>query len=46
MPPEQTPLWHVSLVLHLSPSLQLVPFVAAGFEQRPVAGLHVPATWH
>jgi hypothetical protein len=27
------------------PSLQLVPFVAAGFEHTPVLGLHVPATW-
>ena len=28
------------------PSLQLVPSVAGGFEHVPVAGLHVPATWH
>jgi hypothetical protein len=28
------------------PSLHDVPFGAAGFEQSPVAGLHVPATWH
>jgi hypothetical protein len=26
--------------------LQFVPFIAFGFEQTPVAGLHVPATWH
>jgi hypothetical protein len=26
------------------PSLQVVPFVAFGFEQIPVAGAHVPAT--
>ena len=28
------------------PSLQLVPSEAFGFEQAPVAGLQVPATWH
>jgi hypothetical protein len=26
--------------------VQLVPSVAAGFEQLPVLELHVPATWH
>jgi hypothetical protein len=46
VPPEHTPPWQVSFVLHLSPSLQLVPFVAMGFEQRPVAGLQTPGTWH
>ena len=28
------------------PSLQVVPFAAAGLEHCPVAGLQVPATWH
>jgi hypothetical protein len=28
------------------PSLQVVPFAAAGFEQAPVDGLQVPAVWH
>ena len=28
------------------PSLQDAPFGASGSEQRPVDGLHVPATWH
>ena len=28
------------------PSLQTVPFGAAGLEQVPLAGLQVPATWH
>ncbi len=28
------------------PSVQEVPFGAAGFEQCPVAVSHVPATWH
>ena len=41
-----TPAWHVSACVHALPSLQLVPSGAAGFVQAPVAGLHVPATWH
>ena len=41
-----TPISHVSLCVQASPSLQAVPFAAAGFEHWPVAGLHVPATWH
>ena len=28
------------------PSLQVVPFGAAGFEQAPVDGSQAPATWH
>jgi hypothetical protein len=43
--PVQTPAWHVSLCVHALPSLQVVPFVAAGLEQAPVVALHVPATW-
>ena len=41
--PAHVPPVHVSPVVHLSPSLQPVPFVAAGFEQSPVPGSHVPA---
>ncbi len=44
--PPHTPPVQTSPVVHALPSLQLVPSVAAGFEQDPVAGLHVPATWH
>ena len=44
--PVQTPVWHVSVWVHASPSLHEVPFGAFGFEQVPVAGSHVPATWH
>jgi hypothetical protein len=44
--PVQVPDWHVSLCVQAFPSLQLVPFVAFGFEQVPVDELHVPATWH
>jgi hypothetical protein len=36
----------VSVCVHAFPSLQVVPLLAFGFEQRPVAVLHVPATWH
>jgi len=34
------------LVVHALPSLQLVPFVAVGFEHCPVEGSQVPAEWH
>jgi hypothetical protein len=46
VPPVQTPLWQVSPVEQRLSSLQDVPFAALGFEQIPVAGLQVPATWH
>jgi hypothetical protein len=46
LPPVHTPAWHVSTSVQAFPSLQAVPFVAFGFEQVPIAGLHVPATWH
>lgn len=44
--PAQAPPVHASFVVHPLPSLQLVPFGAFELEQAPVAGLHVPATWH
>jgi len=44
--PVQTPVWHVSVCVQALPSLQAVPFGAFGFEQVPVIGLQVPATWH
>jgi hypothetical protein len=40
----QDPAWQVSSSVHALPSLQVVPFTAAGFEHNPVDGLHVPAT--
>ena len=43
---EQTPLWHASTRVQALPSEQVVPFVAGGFRQMPVAGSHVPALWH
>jgi hypothetical protein len=46
VPPVQMPPWHVSGPVQALPSLQLVPFAAAGFEQVPLPGSHVPATWH
>ena len=45
-PAVHVPLWHVSFTEQNRPSLQVVPFGAVGFEQVPVVGLHVPATWH
>jgi hypothetical protein len=44
--PAHAPFWQVSVCVQALPSLQAVPFVATGFEQAPVAGSHVPATWH
>src|SRR5437016_4279664 len=44
--PTQLPLWQVSVCVQALPSLHGGPFVAVWVEQLPVAGLHVPATWH
>ena len=44
--PAHEPAWHVSVWVQASPSEQLVPFGAFGLLQVPLAGLHVPATWH
>ena len=46
VPPVHVPLWHVSDWVHALPSLQVVPFAAAGFEQVPLVGSQVPSTWH
>jgi hypothetical protein len=45
-PPVHVPPTQVSLVVQAFASLHTVPFVLDGFEQRPVAGAHVPALWH
>jgi hypothetical protein len=45
-PAVHAPDWQVSGPVHAFPSLHELPFVFGGFEQTPVAGLHVPATWH
>ena len=45
-PPTQTPPLQVSAVVQALPSVQLVPFGLFGFEQMPVPGLQVPASWH
>ncbi len=36
----------MSFSVHALPSLHEAPSGAFGFEQAPVAGSHVPATWH
>ncbi len=46
LPPLHTPDWQASVWVHALPSLQAVPFGAAGFEQWPVDESQVPATWH
>jgi hypothetical protein len=44
--PVHAPLWHVYVCSQRFVPAHVVPLVAEGFEQRPVLGLHVPATWH
>ena len=44
--PAQVPPWHASDSVQALPSSHDVPSAFAGFEQTPVAGLHVPAAWH
>src|SRR5437660_894044 len=44
--PVHVPPWQVSLCVQRSPSLQAAPSALAGFEHAPVAGSHVPASWH
>jgi hypothetical protein len=44
--PVQVPFWQASVWVQALPSLQVVPLDAVGFEQAPVLGLQVPATWH
>ena len=44
--PTQAPDWQLSVCVHASPSSQVVPSSAAGFEHRPVPGSQIPATWH
>jgi hypothetical protein len=46
VPEEHAPAWQVSLFVHAFPSVQAVPFAAAGFEQKPVPVSQTPATWH
>jgi hypothetical protein len=43
--PEQLPAWQVSVWVQPSPSSQAEPSGFCGFEQFPVAGLQVPASW-
>jgi hypothetical protein len=45
-PPVHAPDWHESPLVHESPSLHALPSAFGGLEHAPVAGLHVPATWH
>jgi hypothetical protein len=44
--PVHVPAWHVSDCVQALPSLHAVLFAAAGLEHVPVAGLHVPTSWH
>ena len=44
--PVHAPAWQVSVCVQALPSLHVVPFGFAGFEQMPGAGSQVPASWH
>ncbi len=44
--PPQTPVVHLSLVVHAFPSLQVVPLLIAGLLHRPLDVSQVPAAWH
>ena len=44
--PVQAPARQVSVWVQALPSSQVLPFAFSGLEQVPVAGLHVPASWH
>jgi hypothetical protein len=44
--PTHAPAWQASVWVHAFPSLQAVPFDAAGLEQVPVAESQVPTVWH
>src|SRR6266516_2169961 len=46
VPPTHVPAWHASPVVHASPSSHAVPSSFGGFEQRPVDGSQIPASWH
>jgi hypothetical protein len=45
-PLAHAPPWHESPTVHGLPSVQVVPLGTAGLEHAPLAGSHVPATWH
>src|SRR6185369_3795869 len=44
--PTQLPAWQVSVCIHASPSVQVVPSGLLGFEHSPVAGVQVPRSLH
>jgi hypothetical protein len=44
--PTHAPDWQESVCVQALPSLQPVPFGAAGLEHVPLAGSQVPAAWH
>jgi hypothetical protein len=46
VPGVHVPAWQLSPVVQALLSVQLVPFVAIGFEQKPVPVSQTPATWH
>ena len=45
-PPVHVPAWHVSVCVQEFPSLHALPLALTGLLQTPVAGAHVPMSWH
>ena len=46
VPATHAPFWHVSACVQTLSSLHDAPSTFAGFEHIPVAGSHVPTSWH
>ena len=46
VPAVHVPAWQLSACVQAFPSSQVLPSGRAGLEHIPVAGLHVPASWH
>ena len=44
--PVHVPVWQVSVCVQALPSLHVEPLVLFGLLQTPVAGAHVPTSWH
>src|SRR2546426_5644393 len=45
-PPTQTPRWQASPDVQALPSSQVAPSGLGGLEHTPLAGSHVPGSWH
>jgi hypothetical protein len=46
LPAVHAPLWQLSACVQAFPSSHAAPFILLGYEQTPLTGLQVPASWH